>query len=113
MDVGKHTAYLLSRLLSTANRSDSRVLLGPHVGADAAVIDMGDTVLVAKSDLVTFAAERIGWYTMQVNANGIASQVIAAVTKASNGLKVASTSRLSSLPMFTRVELARFTSQSN
>jgi hydrogenase maturation factor len=51
---------------------DSRVLLGPRVGADAAVIDMGDKVLVAKSDPVTFAIDRIGWYTVQVNANDIA-----------------------------------------
>jgi hydrogenase maturation factor len=42
------------------------------VGADAAVLDMGDRVLVAKSDPVTFAADRIGWYAVQVNANDIA-----------------------------------------
>ena len=72
MDVGKLPADLLGRLLNTANSPDPRVLLGPRVGADAAIIDMGDTVLVAKSDPVTFAAERIGWYTVQVNANDIA-----------------------------------------
>ena len=72
MDDGKLPADLLDRLLNTANTTDPRVLLGPRVGADAAVIDMGDTVLVAKSDPVTFAAERIGWYTVQVNANDIA-----------------------------------------
>ena len=72
MDVGKLPADLLGRLLSTTNTADPRVLLGPRVGADAAVIDMGDTVLVAKSDPVTFAADRIGWYTVQVNANDIA-----------------------------------------
>ena len=72
MDVGKLPAHLLQKLLSTASSPDPRVLLGPRVGADAAVIDMGDTVLVAKSDPVTFAAERIGWYAVQVNANDIA-----------------------------------------
>jgi hydrogenase maturation factor len=72
LDIGKLPADLLGKLLNTANTTDPRVLLGPRVGADAAVIDMGDTVLVAKSDPVTFAAERIGWYTVQVNANDIA-----------------------------------------
>ena len=72
MDIGKLPADLLGKLLSTASTPDLRVLLGPRVGADAAVIDMGDTVLVAKSDPVTLAAERIGWYAVQVNANDIA-----------------------------------------
>ena len=72
MDIGKLPPDLLERLLSKTGKPDPRVLLGPRVGADAAVIDMGDTVLVAKSDPVTFAADRIGWYTVQVNANDIA-----------------------------------------
>ena len=72
MDVGKLPADVLERLLKETGTSDPRVLLGPRVGADAAVIDMGDTVLVAKSDPVTFAADRIGWYAVQVNANDIA-----------------------------------------
>ncbi|MQG76492.1 MAG: hydrogenase expression protein [SAR202 cluster bacterium] len=72
LDIGKLPADLLGKLLSTASTTDPRVLLGPRVGADAAVIDMGDTMLVAKSDPVTFAADRIGWYAVQVNANDIA-----------------------------------------
>lgn len=72
LDIGKLPADLLGKLLATASTTDPRVLLGPRVGADAAVIDMGDTVIVAKSDPVTFAAHRIGWYTVQVNANDIA-----------------------------------------
>jgi hydrogenase maturation factor len=42
------------------------------VGEDAAVIDLGETLLVAKSDPITFATDRIGWYAVQVNANDIA-----------------------------------------
>ena len=71
LDVGKLPVNLLSKLLNSTDRSDPRVLLGPSIGADAAVIDMGETVLVAKSDPVTFAADRIGWYAVQVNANDI------------------------------------------
>jgi len=45
----------------------------PGVGEDAAVIDMGDRWLVAKTDPITFAADEIGWYAVHVNANDIAA----------------------------------------
>lgn len=72
MDIGKFPPQLLSRLLDKARVNDPRVLLGPKVGEDAAVIDLGDRLLVAKSDPITFATDAIGWYAVQVNANDIA-----------------------------------------
>jgi hydrogenase maturation factor len=73
MQPGKLPADLLGSLLSTLATKDRRVLLGPGIGRDAAVIDTGGTrLLVAKTDPVTFATERIGWYAVQVNANDIA-----------------------------------------
>ena len=69
---GKFPPELLERLLAKVPLDDKRVLLGPGVGEDAALIDMGDRVLVAKSDPVTFAADLIGWYAVHVNANDIA-----------------------------------------
>jgi hydrogenase maturation factor len=48
------------------------VLVGPRVGEDAAVLDLGDRVLVAATDPITFATELIGWYAVQVNANDVA-----------------------------------------
>jgi len=51
----------------------SRVVLGPRFGEDAAVIDMGDKYLVAKTDPITFTSERIGWYAVNINANDIAT----------------------------------------
>ncbi|MBI4339720.1 MAG: hydrogenase expression/formation protein [Chloroflexi bacterium] len=72
MDVGKLPHQLLARLLAQAPASDPRVLLGPRVGEDAALIDMGDRVLVAKTDPITFATDQIGWYAVQVNANDVA-----------------------------------------
>lgn len=72
LNVGKLPHSLLKRLLSKIEISDSRVLLGPQVGEDAALIDMGDTVLVAKTDPITFATDLIGWYVVQVNANDVA-----------------------------------------
>ena len=72
MDVGKFPSELLERLLNSAVFDDPRVLLGPRVGEDAAALDFGDRVLVAKSDPVTFATERAGWYAVQVCANDVA-----------------------------------------
>ena len=72
MRAGKSPAHLMERLLSKVDVSDPRVLLGPAVGEDAAVLDYGDRVLVAKSDPVTFATRRAGWHAVQVNANDVA-----------------------------------------
>ena len=72
MDIGKFPPQLLQSLLAKEKVLDERVLLGPRLGEDAAVIDMGDRLLVAKSDPITFAADNIGWYAVQVNANDIA-----------------------------------------
>jgi hydrogenase expression/formation protein HypE len=69
--LGKLPAEHLERLLAQFPVSDPRVLVGPRVGEDAAVIDMGDRLLVAKSDPITFATDAIGWYAVHVNANDI------------------------------------------
>jgi len=71
--LGKLPADVLARLLARVAPTDPRVIVGPGIGLDAAVIDMGDRLLVAKSDPVTFATDSIGWYAVQVNANDIAT----------------------------------------
>ncbi len=72
LPAGKLPGELLGRLLSKIKRDDPRVVVGPGVGEDAAFLDFGDTLLVAKSDPVTFANDLAGWYTVQVNANDVA-----------------------------------------
>ena len=73
MDVGKLPSQLLADLLARIGPYLSgRVVVGPGVGQDAAVIDMGDRLLVAKSDPITFASDLIGWYAVHVNANDVA-----------------------------------------
>jgi len=71
--LGKLPADVLARLLATVTLKDPRVIQGPGIGLDAAVIDMGDRLLVAKTDPITFATDSIGWYAVQVNANDIAT----------------------------------------
>ena len=72
MEIGKFPASLLDKLLAKNSIQDPRVVLGPLVGEDAAAMEIGNRLLVATSDPVTFATERIGWYAVQVNANDIA-----------------------------------------
>jgi len=71
--VGKLPAELLGRLLDKYRLEDERVVLGARIGEDAAVLDMGDRYLVAKTDPITFATDEIGWYAVHVNANDIAT----------------------------------------
>lgn len=71
--LGKLPPDVLARILAAAPVEDERVLLGPGIGLDCAVIDLGSTLLVFKSDPITFATEEIGWYAVQVNANDIAT----------------------------------------
>jgi hydrogenase expression/formation protein HypE len=71
--LGKLPPEELNRLFAHLQKQDPRVLVGPGVGLDCAVIDFGETLIVAKSDPITFTAEDIGWYAVQVNANDIAT----------------------------------------
>jgi hydrogenase expression/formation protein HypE len=70
--LGKLPAGMLERLLARHARADASVLVGPGIGEDAAIIDMGERCLVAKTDPVTFASDAIGWYAVHVNANDVA-----------------------------------------
>ena len=72
MQAGKLPLELLSELLEKVQINDPRVVLGPRVGEDAALIDFGDRYLVVKTDPITFATDLIGWYLVQVNANDLA-----------------------------------------
>ena len=72
LPIGKLPSDLLESLLTRYASHDERVVLGPGVGEDAAVIDMGERYLVAKTDPITFATEDIGWYAVNVNANDVA-----------------------------------------
>lgn len=73
LPVGKLPPHLLDKLLSQSTIKDPRVVLGPGIGLDCAVLDLGTTLLVLKSDPITFTTDEIGWYAVQVNANDIAT----------------------------------------
>jgi hydrogenase maturation factor len=72
LPVGKLPAETLGKLLAKYAPVDDRVVVGPRVGEDAAVLDMGDRCLVATTDPITFATDELGWYALHVNANDLA-----------------------------------------
>ncbi|HSK10184.1 MAG TPA: AIR synthase family protein [Vicinamibacterales bacterium] len=71
---GKLPAAHLAALIGRLSQRDSRVVVGPRPGEDAAVIDVGGRrrCLVVTTDPITFAAERLGSYVVHVNANDVA-----------------------------------------
>ncbi|NQT85094.1 hydrogenase expression/formation protein [bacterium] len=72
LPVGKLSMEHLEKLLASVEMPDPRVVVGPRIGEDAAVLDFGEKYLVAKTDPITFTVERIGWYAVNVNANDVA-----------------------------------------
>jgi hydrogenase maturation factor len=73
LPLGKLPHTDLAKLLAKHAPDDPRVLLGPGVGLDCAVLDFGANLVVVKSDPITFTAEKIGWYAVHVNANDVAT----------------------------------------
>ena len=73
MNTGKVPSSLLCDLLHKVKISDKRVILGPKLGEDAALIDFGDKYLVATTDPITFATDLLGWYLVHINSNDIAA----------------------------------------
>jgi hydrogenase expression/formation protein HypE len=73
LETGKLKCDFLEDLLGKIEIEDERVVVGPGIGEDAAVLDMGHNYLIVKSDPITFVSDRIGWYVVNVNANDIAS----------------------------------------
>jgi len=73
LPLGKLHPDLLTQILRQVPINDPRVILGPGIGLDCAVVRLRDTCLIFKSDPITFATDEIGWYAVQVNANDIAT----------------------------------------
>lgn len=54
-----------------AERED--VILGPSIGVDGALVEVGDKVLVSSMDPITGAVNRIGWLAVNISANDVAT----------------------------------------
>ena len=77
MKKGKLDINTLKGLLERHTILDPRVILGPRIGEDAAVIDVGEgteSYWVVTSDPITFTTDEIGYYGVVVNLNDIATR---------------------------------------
>ena len=71
--VGKLPPDQLIPLLTRYTTPGPDIVVGPGLAMDAAVLRLGDHLLVAKTDPITFATDEIGWYAVHVNANDLAA----------------------------------------
>ena len=62
---------MLEDYVSPTHLNDDRVIVSSKIGEDAAVIDMGDKYLVAKTDPITFVTDEIGYYAVNINVNDV------------------------------------------
>jgi hydrogenase expression/formation protein HypE len=62
---------ILKEYVYDSDIQDKRIVMGSKIGEDAAVIDIGDKYLVAKTDPITFATDSIGYYVVNINVNDL------------------------------------------
>jgi len=70
---GKIPHGFLGHLLSRLTPPGREVVVGPALGEDACAIDTGGDLLVASSDPITFTEHHVGYYSVNVNANDVAT----------------------------------------
>ncbi len=72
--MGKLRPEILSKyVLTRVGIKDSSVIVGPAIGEDSAIIDLGDgRVLVAHVDPITGAIEFLGWLAVHIASNDVA-----------------------------------------
>ena len=77
LSVGKLEPSVLQKLVfSCLGAANSRIIVGPKIGEDAAVLDFKDRALVVHSDPITGAIENMGWLAINVCTNDIATRGI-------------------------------------
>ncbi len=69
LGIGKAPTELLAKIFQTP--ADQRVIQGPGLGKDAAIVEWGDRALVVTTDPITFVDADAGKLAVQVNANDI------------------------------------------
>ena len=75
LPTGKVPKEMLTKYVFTClGEYSERLIKGPLIGEDAAILDMGDHVLIAKANPITGAEKKIGWLAVHINANDIAAR---------------------------------------
>ncbi|MFW9846708.1 MAG: AIR synthase family protein [Candidatus Thorarchaeota archaeon] len=71
---GKVPPDVLSKaVFAHLGKKDDSLILGPGLGEDASLIRVGDSIIVAATDPITGSMEDIGWLSVHINANDIAT----------------------------------------
>ncbi len=75
LSAGKLPNDFLDRFLQEHSLDDPTLLVAPGMGEDTAAVipPANEDVIVLKSDPITFAEDRLGYYTLAINANDIAT----------------------------------------
>ncbi len=74
LPLGKIPLDILSEVIfKNLGAARKEVTLGPSAGIDGAVLNVGGKSLVTSMDPITGAVERIGWLSVNINANDIAT----------------------------------------
>ncbi|WP_115864955.1 AIR synthase family protein [Halorussus litoreus] len=71
--IGKLDRDALAQVLSRTGAHDDDVVMGPRYGEDAAAMRVGDQLLVASSDPLSLARERLGTLAVNVACNDVAA----------------------------------------
>ncbi len=61
-------------ILPFSRCKNDTVLLGPGVGEDAAIVKIGEKILILKTDPISGAVNLVGWLAVHVNANDVATR---------------------------------------
>ena len=69
---GKLPGVLLAHVLGALPAAGTDIIVGPGIGRDAAAVRMGDSILVLKSDPITFATRGAAQYLVNINSNDLA-----------------------------------------
>ena len=71
---GKVPPEILQKIVfANLGKKDPDILLGPSLGEDASVIQIGDKVIITATDPITGSVADVGWLAVHVNANDIAA----------------------------------------
>lgn len=74
LQAGKIPAHILREtVFRRLGAGRDEVILGPSLGEDGAVVEVGNRVLVSSMDPITGALSRVGWLAVNVSANDVAT----------------------------------------
>ncbi len=71
LPLGKVSIKILRKILGYV-KTDTSVIVTPGVGIDAAIVSVGEELIVSACDPITGASREVGWLSVHVNANDIA-----------------------------------------